>query len=172
MGLLERLRESVYTHGTHLLLSLVVFWGEVSDISLVYSPSSNWVPHGESKGGRALPAFCWIKHHLEDKWGSLPGYTLCIRTDHLRSSGDGDVADLPVPARSLEFDLCPFFPKLHLLTSFLSGYLSGDYLLALALQFWMKRNTHNPNRMVVHRSYFCISSSCPSLFQWWLLVLT
>ena len=36
------------------------------------------------------------------------------------------------PARTLAFDLCPFFPELHLLTSFLSGFLSGDYLLALA----------------------------------------
>ena len=36
------------------------------------------------------------------------------------------------PAHTLAFDLCPFFPELHLLTSFLSGYLSGDYLLALA----------------------------------------
>ena len=74
-------------------------------------------------------------------------------------------------ARSLAFDLCPFFPEPHLLTSFLSGHLSGDYLLALALQFRKKRNTHDPTRMVVHRSHFCISSSCPSLFQWWLLVL-
>ena len=70
------------------------------------------------------------------------------------------------PARSLAFDLCPFFPEPHLLTSFLSGHLSGDYLLALALQFRKKRNTHDPTRMVVHRSHFCISSSCPSLFQW------
>ena len=75
------------------------------------------------------------------------------------------------PARSLAFDLCPFFPEPHLLTSFLRGYLTGDYLLALALQFRIKRNTHEPTRMVVHRSHFCISSSCPSLFQWWLLVL-
>ena len=101
-----------------------------------------------------------------DKCGSLPGYALCIRTDHLRSSGDVDVADLPIPARSLEFALCPFFPKLHLLTSFLSGDWSGDYLLALVLQFRIKRNTHDPTRMVVHRSHFCISSSCPFLFQW------
>ena len=27
------------------------------------------------------------------------------------------------PARTLALDLCPFFPELHLLTSFLSGYI-------------------------------------------------
>ena len=174
MGLLERLRESVYTHGTNLLLSLFVFWGEVSNISLVSSPSSNWLPHGESEGGRALPAFCWTKHHLEDKWGSLPGYALCIQIVHLHSSGDWDVKlpDLPEIFSYPGIWLVSLFPHLHLLTRFLSGDCSGDYLLALALQFRIKRNTHDPTWMVVHRSHFCISSSCPSLFQWWLLVLT
>ena len=32
----------------------------------------------------------------------------------------------------------------------------------LALQFRIKRDTQDLTRMVVHRSHFCISSSCPS----------
>ena len=63
VGLLRRLLESVYTQRTHLSLSLFVFWSEVSNISLVSSPLSNWLPHGESEVGRAIPAFCWTKHH-------------------------------------------------------------------------------------------------------------
>ena len=129
VGFLRRLLESVYTQRTHLSLSLLVFWGEVSNISLVSFPSSNWLPHGESEGGLVIPAFCWAKHHLEGKWGSLPGYALCIRTVHLRSFGDWDVADLPETCLYLGIWFVSLFLELHVLTSFLSSDWSGDSLL-------------------------------------------
>ena len=170
MGLLERLRESVYTQGTNLLLSLFVFWGEVSNISLVSSPSSNWLPHGESEGGRALPAFCWTKHHLEDGVVSpdTPSafvQSICVLLEIETCWSSWNLLVL------WHFTYVSFSKNFICLLVSLSGDLCGDYLLALALQFRIKRNTHDPTQMVVHRSHFCISSSCPSLFQWWLLVL-
>ena len=52
------------------------------------------------------------------RWGSLTRYALCIRTVHLRSSGDWDLLIFLKPARTLAFHLCLFFQELHLLTSF------------------------------------------------------